>query len=157
LAEDIGVTRTEAKRYIEAYLDHYSGVREYMKNIVEAARRDGYVTTMFGRRRYIPEIKSKNFNLRSFGERVALNAPIQGTAADIIKIAMLRTHRRLSESGLSAKLLLQVHDELIVEAARGDAENAAKILTEEMENACALSVPLVAEAGVGDTWYDAKK
>ncbi len=157
LAEDIGVTRTEAKRYIEAYLDHYSGVREYMKRIVEAARRDGYVTTMFGRRRYIPEIKSKNFNLRSFGERVALNAPIQGTAADIIKIAMLRTHRRLSESGISAKLLLQVHDELIVEATRGDAEVAAKILTEEMENACSLSVPLVAEAGVGDTWYDAKK
>ncbi|MBR2181015.1 MAG: DNA polymerase I, partial [Oscillospiraceae bacterium] len=157
LAEDIGVTRAEAKRYIEAYLDHYSGVREYMKRIVEEARRDGYVTTMFGRRRYIPEITSKNFNLRSFGERVALNAPIQGTAADIIKIAMLRTHRRLSESGISAKLLLQVHDELIVEATRGDAEVAAKILTEEMENACALSVPLVAEAGVGDTWYDAKK
>ncbi len=157
LAEDIGVTRAEAKRYIEAYLSHYSGVREYMKNIVEEARRDGYVTTMFGRRRYIPEITSKNFNLRSFGERVALNAPIQGTAADIIKIAMLRTHRRLSESGLSAKLLLQVHDELIVEAAREDAAAAAAILTEEMEGACALSVPLVAEAGVGDTWYDAKK
>lgn len=157
LAEDIGVTRAEAKRYIEAYLNHYSGVREYMKNIVEGARRDGYVTTMFGRRRYIPEITSKNFNLRSFGERVALNAPIQGTAADIIKIAMLRTYRRLSESGLSAKLLLQVHDELIVEATCEDAKAAAAILTEEMEGACALSVPLVAEAGTGDTWYDAKK
>ncbi|MBQ8003496.1 MAG: DNA polymerase I [Oscillospiraceae bacterium] len=157
LAEDIGVSRAEAKRYIEAYLEHYSGVREYMKKIVEDARRDGYVTTMFARRRYIPEITSKNFNIRSFGERVALNAPIQGTAADIIKIAMLRTHRRLFESGLSAKLLLQVHDELIVEASREDAEKAAKILTEEMENACSLSVPLVADAGIGDTWYDAKK
>ncbi len=157
LAEDIGVSRAEAKSYIEAYLEHYSGVREYMKMIVENARRDGYVATMFSRRRYIPEITSKNFNIRSFGERVALNAPIQGTAADIIKIAMLRTHRRLSESGLSAKLLLQVHDELIVEASREDAEAAAKILTEEMENACTLSVPLVAEAGIGETWYDAKK
>ncbi len=157
LAEDIGVTRFEAKKYIEAYLEHYSGVRDYMKSIVETARRDGYVTTMFGRRRYIPEITSKNFNLRSFGERVALNAPIQGTAADIIKIAMLNTHRRLKESGLDAALILQVHDELIVEASRSAADAAAKILTEEMESACKLSVPLIAEAGIGDTWYDAKK
>lgn len=157
LAEDIGVTRSEAKRYIEAYLDHYRGVREYMKAIVESARRDGYVTTMFGRRRYIPEITSKNFNLRSFGERVALNAPIQGTAADIIKIAMLNTHKRLRESGISAALVLQVHDELIVEATKADAEIAARVLAEEMENVCNLSVPLVAEAGIGETWYDAKK
>ena len=157
LAEDIGITRAEAKRYMDAYFEHYSGVREYMKRIVEQAKRDGYVTTMFGRRRYIPEIASKNFNLRSFGERVALNAPIQGTAADIIKIAMLRTHKRLEESGLDAKLVLQVHDELIVEARREEASAAATILTEEMENACSLSVPLVAEAGIGDTWYDAKK
>lgn len=157
LAEDIGVTRAEAKRYMDAYLSHYRGVREYMKRIVEEARRDGFVTTMFGRRRYIPDITSKNFNIRSFGERVALNAPIQGTAADIIKIAMLRTAERIKASGLEAKLVLQVHDELIVEADRTVADEAAKILTEEMEGACLLSVPLVAEAGIGDTWYDAKK
>ncbi len=157
LAEDIGVSRAEAKRYIDAYLSHYCRVRDYMKSIVESARRDGFVTTMFGRRRYIPEITSKNFNLRSFGERVALNAPIQGTAADIIKIAMIRVSKRLSESGLSAKLVLQVHDELIVEADRADCAEVSKILTEEMEKACVLSVPLVAESGIGDTWYDAKK
>ena len=157
LAEDIGVTRSEAKRYIEAYLEHYSGVRDYMKRIVEEAKRDGFVTTMFGRRRYIPEISSKNFNLRSFGERVALNAPIQGTAADIIKLAMIKTAKRLCESGLDAKLILQVHDELIVEASRADAPEAAKVLSEEMENVCRLNVPLEAEAAMGDTWYDAKK
>ncbi len=157
LAEDIGVSRAEAKRYIEAYLERFSGVSEYMKNIVEQAKADGYVTTMFGRRRYIPEITSKNFNIRSFGERVALNAPIQGSAADIIKIAMIRVSKRLSESGIEARLILQVHDELVVEASKKDAEAASKILTEEMENACSLLVPLCADAGMGDTWYEAKK
>lgn len=157
LADDIGVSRAEAKRYMEAYFEHYSGVAAYMKSIVEKARREGYVTTMFGRRRYIPEITSKNFNLRSFGERVALNAPIQGTAADIIKIAMIKTSKRLASCGICAKLILQVHDELIVEADKACADEAAKILREEMESACSLSVPLVAEAGIGDTWYDAKK
>lgn len=157
LSEDIGVTRAEAKRYMEAYLNHFGGVKKYMKEIVEKAKSDGFVTTVFGRRRYIPEISSKNFNIRSFGERVALNAPIQGTAADIIKIAMIRVSKRLKKSGLSAKLVLQVHDELIVEAKKTDAEEVAKILTEEMEGACTLSVPLVAEAAIGETWYDAKK
>jgi len=157
LAEDIGVTRAEAKRYIEAYLERFSGVREYMKNIVAKAREDGYVTTMFGRRRYIPEITSKNFNIRSFGERVALNAPIQGSAADIIKIAMIRVSKKLSESGLSARLILQVHDELVVEASKADAAAAQEILTNEMENACSLLVPLSADAGMGETWYEAKK
>ncbi|MBQ5778095.1 MAG: DNA polymerase I, partial [Oscillospiraceae bacterium] len=157
LAEDIGVTRAEAKRYMEAYLERFSGVRAYMKEVVAKAREDGFATTLFGRRRYIPEITSKNFNLRSFGERVALNAPIQGSAADIIKIAMIKVSKRLSEEGLRARLILQVHDELIVEAHREDAADAARILTEEMESAAALSVPLVAEAGVGDTWYEAKK
>ena len=157
LAGDIGVSRAEAKRYMDAYLERFSGVREYMKNIVEKAKEDGFVTTMFGRRRYIPEISSKNFNIRSFGERVALNAPIQGSAADIIKIAMINVAKRLSESGISAKLVLQVHDELVVEASRKDAEAAAAILTEEMESACSLLVPLRADAGVGETWYEAKK
>lgn len=157
LADDIGVSRAEAKEYMDAYFKHYSGIAEYMDEIVKIAHRDGYVTTLFGRRRYIPELSSKNYNLRSFGERVALNAPIQGTAADIIKIAMNNADKRLSESGLSAELILQVHDELIVEVRREEAETAAKLLTEEMENACRLSVPLIAEAGIGDTWYDAKK
>lgn len=157
LAEDIGVSRFEAKRYMEAYLANYSGVRDYMKDIVARAKRDGFVTTMFGRRRYIPEITSKNFNIRSFGERVALNAPIQGSAADIIKIAMIRVSEKLRESGLSAKLILQVHDELIVECKKSEAEKVAEILCAEMENACSLSVPLTADAGIGDTWYDAKK
>ncbi len=157
LAEDIGVSRFEAKRYIEAYLNHYAGVRDYMKGIVESAKKSGYVKTLLSRRRYIPEISSKNFNIRSFGERVALNAPIQGTAADIIKIAMNRVACRLKKEGLDARLILQVHDELIVEAKKDIAEKAAEILREEMENAFSLNVPLVADAGLGDTWYDAKK
>ena len=157
LAEDIGVTRYEAKRYIENYLEHYAGVRVYMKEIVERARRDGYVTTLLGRRRAIPEIHAKNFNLRSFGERVALNAPIQGTAADIIKIAMIRVTERLKRENLAAQLVLQVHDELIVEAPHEEAEYVAKLLTEEMSGAYALSVPLEAESSIGENWYDAKK
>lgn len=157
LAEDIGVTRYEAKRYIENYLANYAGVSAYMKDIVERAHKDGYVTTLLNRRRDIPEINAKNFNLRSFGERVALNAPIQGTAADIIKIAMIAVSKRLKAEGMKARLVLQVHDELIVEAPRDEAERAAKILTEEMEKAYTLSVPLVADAAVGENWYDAKK
>lgn len=157
LAEDIGVTRFEAKRYIENYLENYAGVRVYMKEIVERARRDGFVTTLLGRRRDIPEIHAKNFNLRSFGERVALNAPIQGTAADIIKIAMLRVTKRLVKEKMEAKLVLQVHDELIVEAPKCEAEKVSQILEQEMSDAIALSIPLVAEAGIGENWYDAKK
>ncbi len=157
LAEDIGVSRYEAKRYIENYLANYAGVSAYMKDIVERAHRDGFVTTLLNRRRDIPEINAKNFNLRSFGERVALNAPIQGTAADIIKIAMVAVSRRLEKEGLKARLVLQVHDELIVEAPRDEAERVAKLLTEEMEGAYTLSVPLIAEAAIGENWYDAKK
>ena len=157
LAEDIGVTRYQAKEYIESYLENYTGVRAYMKDIVERAHRDGYVTTLMGRRRNLPELKAKNFNIRSFGERVALNAPIQGTAADIIKIAMLRVDRVLKEEGLQAKLVLQVHDELIVEAPESEADKVAELLTREMEAAYELSIPLVAEASIGANWYDAKK
>ncbi|MBR5478571.1 MAG: DNA polymerase I [Clostridia bacterium] len=157
LAEDIGVSRYEAKRYIENYLANYSGVNAYMKDIVERAHRDGYVTTLLNRRRDIPEINAKNFNLRSFGERVALNAPIQGSAADIIKIAMIAVSKRLRDEGLKARLVLQVHDELIVEAPKDEAERVAEILTKEMESAYALSVPLIAEAAIGENWYDAKK
>lgn len=155
LAQDIGVYPSEAKAYMEAYLDKYHGVRDYMKSIVEKAKEDGYVDTLFSRRRYLPELKSSNFNVRSFGERVALNMPIQGTAADIIKIAMVNVHRRLAEEGLEAKLILQVHDELIVECPDSEAERVKDILTHEMENAAALSVPLTVDAHIGHSWAEA--
>ena len=156
LAKDIGVSRKEADSYIKAYLKHYSGVDKYMKAVVEKAKDNGYVDTMFGRRRYLPELTSSNFNMRSFGERVARNMPIQGTAADIIKIAMIRVYDRLKSENMKARLILQVHDELIVEAPENEAEKAAEIIKEEMENAVTLKVPLTADAHIGKTWYDAK-
>ncbi len=156
LAEDIGVSRKEAKAYIESYLEKYSGIRDYMHNIVEQARQDGYVTTLLGRRRYLPELTSKNFNLRSFGERCAMNTPIQGTAADIIKMAMVKVAAALEREGLAARLVLQVHDELIVECPAQEAEQVLALLEQEMEQVVALSVPLLAEAKEGKSWYDAK-
>lgn len=156
LAKDIGVTNKEAANYIKSYLEHYSGIDMYMKNTIEKAKADGYVDTEYGRRRYLPELSASNHMTRAFGERVARNAPIQGTAADIIKIAMVRVDRRLREEGLSARLILQVHDELIVEAPMYESMRVAMLLQEEMENAAKLRVPLVAEATVGKTWYDAK-
>ncbi|MDR2599733.1 MAG: DNA polymerase I [Oscillospiraceae bacterium] len=156
LANDIGVTPKEAKAYIDNYFEKYSGVYNYMKNIVKTAAKQGYVSTLFGRRRYLPELKSSNFNTRSFGERVALNMPIQGTAADIMKIAMLNVSKRLEKEGLSAKLILQVHDELIAECPNSEVDSVCAVLHEEMENAAKLSVPLVAETRVGKSWYDAK-
>ena len=155
LAQDIGVYQNEAKAYMDAYMEKYHGVRDYMKKIVEQDKADGYVATMYGRRRNLPELKSSNFNMRSFGERVALNMPIQGTAADIIKIAMVHVWRRLKAEGLEAKLLLQVHDELIVECPEAEAEKVREILTEEMEQAATLSVPLIADAGQGHNWSEA--
>ncbi|MEE0873116.1 MAG: DNA polymerase I, partial [Ruminococcus sp.] len=156
LAKDIGVSNKEAKQYIESYLAHYSGVDAYMKRVVEQAKADGYVETMFGRRRYLPELSSGKHMLRAFGERVARNMPIQGTAADIIKIAMIRVQNRLQSEKLKARLILQVHDELIVEAPQDESLRVAMLLQEEMENAVSLSVPLTADAAVGKTWYDAK-
>ena len=156
LANDIGVCPKEAKAYIDNYLANYAGVRKYMAEIVESAKKLGYVSTLFGRRRYLPELKSANFNTRSFGERVALNMPIQGTAADIIKIAMINVAGRLHSDGLKAKLILQVHDELIVECPENEAEVVGALLREEMENAAQLSVPLVADTRTGKSWYDAK-
>ena len=156
LAEDIGVTRKEAKAYIENYLQNYAGVREYMKNIVAQAKQDGFVTTMFGRRRNLPELKSSNFNIRSLGERVALNTPIQGTAADIIKLAMIHVDKTLREQKLQARLVLQVHDELIVECPIEEREQVTALLTEQMEHVAKLSVPLLAEAKSGASWYEAK-
>jgi len=155
LAQDIGVWPNEAKAYMEAYLSKYHGVRDYMEHIKEQAKEDGYVTTLYGRRREMPELKSSNFNVRSFGERVALNMPIQGTAADIIKIAMVRVYDRLKAEGLQAKLLLQVHDELIVECPENEAETVSALLKEEMENAAHLSVPLTAEVHSGHSWAEA--
>ncbi|MEA4895609.1 MAG: DNA polymerase I [Oscillospiraceae bacterium] len=156
LAQDIGVYQNEAKAYIETYLEKYSGVREYMESIKKKAKADGYVSTLFGRRRPLPELKSSNFNIRSFGERVALNTPIQGTAADIIKLAMVNVHRRLEAEGLEGKLILQIHDELIAECPEAEAEAVKRILTEEMENAVHYSVPLDVDANVGKSWSDAK-
>lgn len=155
LAQDIGVWPSEAKTYMEAYMEKYHGVRDYMKNIVAQAREDGYVSTLFGRRRELPELKSSNFNMRSFGERVALNMPIQGTAADIIKLAMVNVQKRLSAEGMKSRLILQVHDELIVECPEGEADKAAEILRQEMENAVSLAVPLTVDVHAGHSWAEA--
>ncbi len=156
LSQSIGVTPAEAKAYMERYLEHYAGVRDYQKNVVKAAAEAGYAATLFGRRRYLPELQSPNFNLRSFGERVAMNMPIQGAAADIMKLAMLRVYDRLKRENLRGKLVLQIHDELIVECPAEEAETVARVLREEMEGAASLSVPLIADTGIGRTWYEAK-
>ena len=156
LGKDIGVSTKEASRYINTYLAHYNGVDRYMQAVVEKAKQDGYVETMFGRRRYLPELSSGKHMMRAFGERVARNMPIQGTAADIIKIAMVRVDERLKKEGLQARLILQVHDELIVEAPQEESARVMALLQEEMENAVQLEVPLTADAAVGRTWYDAK-
>ena len=155
LSQDIGVTVAQAKEYMEKYFQHYSGVRSYMDGVVARAKADGYVTTLFARRRWVPELKSSNFNTRSFGERVALNAPIQGTAADIIKVAMIRVRDRLLAEGLKGRLVLQVHDELIVECPEEEAEAVRRLVKEEMEAVISLPVPLVADTAAGRSWADA--
>ena len=155
LAQDIGVFQNEAKAYMDNYFAKYHGVREYMDAIKAKAKADGYVTTLFGRRRNLPEIKSSNFNMRSFGERVALNMPIQGTAADIIKLAMVRVDDRLNQEGLEGRLLLQVHDELIVECPEAEEVAVRRILKEEMEHVVDYSVPLIVDAKAGKTWAEA--
>lgn len=156
LAQNLEIPIAEAKRYIKNYLSKYHGVREYMERIKQQAKEDGYVKTMLNRIRYIPELKSSNFNVRSFGERVALNTPIQGTAADIIKLAMVRVYRRLKQEKLRSRLILQVHDELIVEAWKEEVPEVKKILQEEMEHALTLRVPLQIDMSEGHRWYDAK-
>lgn len=156
LSEDIGVSMREAKAYIESYFEKYPRIRAYMDAVKAAARSDGYVSTLFGRRRYIPELQSKRKQLEAFGERVAMNTPIQGTAADIIKKAMIDTAKTLRENGLQSRLILQIHDELIVESPESEAEHAASLLQTCMERAFSLRVPLVAETHIGRTWYDAK-
>ena len=156
LSEDIGVSFYEAKEYIDNYLANYSGVRRYMKQVVADARECGFTQTLFGRKRYIPELTASNFMVRQGGERIALNTPIQGTAADLIKIAMIRVDKALREEFPEAKLLLQVHDELIVECPEEIAPQVAELVSREMENIATLKVPLTAEAKIGKSWFDAK-
>jgi len=156
LAKDLKISRKEARAYIDGYLDRYPNVKKYMHDIVEEGKEKGFVTTMFMRRRYLPELKSRNFNIRSFGERVAMNTPIQGSAADIIKIAMVKVHGELKKRKLKSRLILQVHDELIVETFKDEKEEVEKILLEGMQNAVSLKVPLVVEIKSGSNWYETK-
>lgn len=156
LASDIGVTRKEAGAYIKSYFEKYPQIAAYLTDIVEKAKRDGYVETIFGRRRYIPELSSSKAMLRAFGERVAMNSPIQGSSADIIKLAMIEVSDRLRHEGLDARLILQVHDELIIEANKRDAARAAEILKGAMENVVKLSVPLTVELSCGNSWFECK-
>ncbi len=156
LGQDLDISRKEAEGYIEKYFATYGKVKEFLDRTVEDAKKNGYTVTMFGRRRPIPELASSNFMTRSFGERAAMNAPVQGTAADIIKIAMVRVNRRLKEEQLQSKLVLQIHDELIIETKKEELETVQKLLVEEMMHAAELSVPLLVDANVGNSWYDAK-
>ena len=156
LASQIGITRKQAKQYIEQYLDKYEGIKNFMNTIVEEAKEKGYVETLYNRKRYIPELKSNNYMVRQFGSRVAMNTPIQGTAADIMKIAMINVYKELKEKNLKSKLILQVHDELLVETYEEETEKVKEILKTCMENATKLLVPLKADISVGRTWYDAK-
>ena len=156
LSRNLDIPLATAKEYIEKYFATYSAVKDYMNANVEFARANGYVSTLTGRKRVIPEINSSNFNLRQFGERAAMNMPLQGSSADIIKIAMINVCNALKKEGLKTKLILQVHDELVLDAPEGEADRAAEILKYEMENAFKLSVPLTVEVHVGKNWYDAK-
>ncbi len=156
LSKDLNCSTTEAQILIDSYFKHYSDVKEYMNDNVKKAKEEGYVTTILGRKRYIPELRSSNFNLRAFGERAAMNMPLQGSSADIIKIAMLRVAERLKREGLRSKMVLQVHDELVLDAPLDEKEAAASVLKEEMEGAISLKVPLIADVSEGKSWYDAK-
>ena len=156
LASQLGISRKEAKAYIEQYLEEYSGVNNYMQNIVEEAKEKGYAVTLFGRRRYIKELSSSNYMVREFGKRAAMNTPIQGTAADIMKIAMIKVHDELQKQNLKAKIVLQVHDEMMIEAPIEEKEKVKKILKENMESAADFEVPLVAEISEANSWYDCK-
>lgn len=156
LAEQLGISRKKAEQYIEQYLEKYKGVKEFMDRIVEKAKEQGYVETLFHRRRYIPELSSNNYMVRQFGARAAMNTPIQGTAADIMKIAMIEVNKKLEEEKLNAKLILQIHDELLIECKIEEKEEVKKILKESMENAVKLSIPLEVEVSEASNWYDVK-
>ncbi len=155
LSQDLSISRQEAEEYIERYFDTFPGVKRLLDRLVDDAKKNGYSVTMFGRRRPVPELFSSNFMQRSFGERVAMNSPIQGSAADIIKIAMNRVYRRLEKEGLSSKLVLQVHDELLVETARDEVDRVIEIVKEEMSHAAKLAVDLAVEEHVGENWLEA--
>ena len=156
LAEQLKVSRKKAKEYIDQYLEKYSGIKKFMEDIVEEAKQKGYVETLYHRRRYVPELKSNNYMVRQFGNRVAMNTPIQGTAADIMKIAMINVYNKLKENDLKSKILVQVHDELLIETKIEEKEQVEKILKQEMENVIKLKVPLIAELSGGNNWYEAK-
>ena len=156
LSQDLSITRKEAAQYIESYFETYPGIKRFLDEQVEHAKENGYVVTLFGRRRPVPELKSSNFMQRNFGERVAMNAPIQGTAADVIKIAMIGVDRELKERGLRSRLILQVHDELLIETAVEELEEVKGILKEQMEHAARLKVPLIVDMHTGNSWYEAK-
>ena len=156
LSQDLSITRKEAAQYIESYFETYPGIKQFLDDQVEHAKENGYVVTLFGRRRPVPELKSSNFMQRNFGERVAMNAPIQGTAADVIKIAMIGVNRELKRRGLKSKLILQVHDELLIETAEEELEEVKEILKDQMEHAAQLKVPLIVDMHTGNSWYEAK-
>jgi len=155
-ALNLGISRDEARRFIDTYFERFAGVRAYLDEQVEKARELGYVETLLGRRRYVPELRSRNWNVRQFGERVAQNTPIQGTAADMIKRAMIDVQRALDERGGDARLLLQVHDELLLEVPEGELDEVRTLVVGRMEGAMELKVPLVAESGMGANWYECK-
>ena len=156
LGEQLGISRKVAKQYIEEYLEQYDGIKNFMTNITEEAKEKGYVETLFNRRRYIPELKSNNYMVRQFGTRAAMNTPIQGTAADIMKIAMINVFRKLKENNLKAKIVLQVHDEMMLEVPLEEKDKVKDIIKTEMENAISLNVPLISDVSEADNWYDCK-
>ena len=156
LSRQLKIANAEAKEFISTYFERFRGVREYLDSMVEMAKVRGYVETIFHRRRYIPELKERNFNIRAFGERVATNAPIQGSAADLIKIAMIRIHKVLAEQQLESRMLLQVHDELVFECPVGELDVLTALVRHEMESAATLDVPLVVDVGIGDNWLETK-
>jgi DNA polymerase-1 len=156
LSQSLGITRKEAQAFIDKYFESYPGVKSYMDDTVREAKETGYVSTFMNRRRYLPDITSRNFNKRSFAERTAMNTPIQGSAADIIKKAMIDLEERLQEEKMQAKVLLQVHDELIIEAPKEEVEQLEEIVSSVMESTVDLDVPLKVDSSYGDTWYDAK-
>ena len=156
LSQDLSITRKEASEYIDRYFETYPGIKKFLDDTVAHAKEMGYVVTLFGRRRPVPELASSNFMQRAFGERVAMNAPIQGTAADVMKIAMIGVHRELTERKMKSRLVLQVHDELLIEAYEEELEDVKKILKEQMEQAAQLDVPLEVDMHTGRNWYEAK-
>ena len=156
LSEQVGIKRNEAKEYINEYLSKYSGIDNFMKEVVEDAKKKGYVTTLLGRRRYIPELSSNNYMVRKFGDRAAMNTPIQGTAADIMKIAMVDVYNELKKRKLQSKLVLQIHDELLIDTVEKEKEEVKEILKTCMERAMVLKVPLKVEVEEGKNWYQAK-